>query len=641
MKTLICLLFVINCLNSYGQMTDTLSPEKKVRRGIDLIKSKKTDLSHQNAVGNVLDDLTTMAAARIPFLSMNQFRQGKADTATVVQINQGGQSGTFIYDSNDVTSPDDTAMVLIRSSKRYKRTFEGFVRPEWFGVTVKTSFLDETVYMMKAIKFLKNHGGGILRLSAKIYTCNLVWHGNDNISIQGLTPSKSVIFSAQPNQFAIKIESGYPENGCFFRDVSISGINNDRHGLYINCGSSYQFDNCFFESSGIGLLSNGTIDNSFIRCTFRNNNVGCVIGTYNSGQTTIKNIFEKPELKTKIVNVTPAFTDTQPSEQTFISCQFYANHCHLVVDYPEGKFKKNANIKFFGGAMQAARVGIYIAQPITFGEYPLIINGVWIENSQMDRTPVLFNGNTMPVCDFYLNGGMISLDNTGVNEMYIVDNTMVNLKNCSIFSNKIHVSGTGSISGENIAGDGIFLPHYIKTGINQVGNRAFGFYTKHKTNLSTAYGASKKYSETHGINSTTGNGWKSLVTKINGGIFDGICWNVICANNDGLMTPPLSVVKGKIYLSLTTIKTDGPSFLMALNQTGGTGNFINLSGIVVDNKWKTIATIGRALNTGKDHAMLNNISGSSKTFQISGWQILEFDTIAELYNFLESSDFAI
>jgi hypothetical protein len=165
--------------------------------------------------------------------------------------------------------------------------------------------------------------------------------------------------------------------------------------------------------------------------------------------------------------------------------------------------------------------------------------------------------------------------------------------------------------------------------------------TKHKTNLSTAYDSNKRYSETHGKNSTAGGGWKSVVTKVNGGLFDGTCWNVICANNDGLMTPPITIVKGKIYLSLTTIKTDGPSFTMSLNQTGGTGNFINLSGLVVDNKWRTIAAIGRALNSGKDQAMLNNISGSAKTFQISGWQILEFDTIAELYNFLESSDFAI
>lgn len=640
-KILISLLFAINCLNSYGQKPDTLSPEQKIRMEIDLINGRQTYLlSMQNADGKTLEEFTNMAADRTPCLSIKELRQGKAGIAKMIQINQGGQSGIFIYDSTDTSSPDDSAMVITTNRKRYKRVFEGFVRPEWFGVTNNTSFIDETVNMMRAVRFLKNKGGGILKLSAKIYTCNLIWNGSDNISIQGLNAANSVIFSAKSNQFAIRIESGYPANGCFFRDLSISGINNDRHGLYINCGTSYQFDNCFFESAGIGLLSNGTIDNSFIRCTFRKNYIGCVVGTYVSGYTAIKNVFEASGVKTKILNITTAFTDTQPSEQTFISCQFFANECHVVVDYPKGKFAKNANIKFYGGAMQAARVGIYITQPVGFGEYPIVVNGVWIENSLMGQTPVNFNGNIMPVCDFYVNGGMVSLENTGFTEIYVADNTIVNLKNCTIFSNKIHASGTGSIIGENITADGIFLPHYIKTGINQVGNRALGFYTKHKTHLTSAHNTNKKYSETHGKNSVTGGGWKSLVTKINGGIFDGTCWNITCANNDGLMTPPLSVVKGKIYLSLTTIKTEGPSFTMSLNQTDGTGNFINITGIVVDNSWRTIATIGRALNTGKDRAMLNNISGSTKAFQISGWQILEFNTIAELYSFLESSDFA-
>jgi hypothetical protein len=132
-KILSLLLFAFVTSASLAQV-DTLSPEKKARERISRIRDNTvraiTPADLRNAFGAIAD----MSASRVPFLTMEQLRAGLADTARVVQVNEGDKSGTFILDPNDNATIDDAAMTIVANGKRYKRQYSGPVNVKWFGI---------------------------------------------------------------------------------------------------------------------------------------------------------------------------------------------------------------------------------------------------------------------------------------------------------------------------------------------------------------------------------------------------------------------------------------------------------------------------------------------------------------------------
>lgn len=69
-----------------------------------------------------------------PFLSLSEFRSGKAVGARAIFINEQKKSGVFIIDSADTSTPDDSVMVLVRDGARYKRVYnKGIVLLDWFS----------------------------------------------------------------------------------------------------------------------------------------------------------------------------------------------------------------------------------------------------------------------------------------------------------------------------------------------------------------------------------------------------------------------------------------------------------------------------------------------------------------------------
>ncbi|MDQ6481617.1 right-handed parallel beta-helix repeat-containing protein, partial [Dyadobacter sp. LHD-138] len=87
--------------------------------------------------GEVADDKTKRLAVvtpvgYVPYLSINQLRGGSADTARAVYITDPGRFGLFRLDPTDTSTPDDSAMVLVYSTKRFKRITD-YVTPEMFG----------------------------------------------------------------------------------------------------------------------------------------------------------------------------------------------------------------------------------------------------------------------------------------------------------------------------------------------------------------------------------------------------------------------------------------------------------------------------------------------------------------------------
>lgn len=576
-----------------------------------------------------------------PSVTMTQLRAGKADTSKVITLIQNGRSRLFYYDSTDATTPDDSAMTIRYGAKRYKARYDGYVEFEWFNISTETDYTDETAKMMRAINYLKNKGGGTIRLNSKVYRGNPYWRGDWNISIEGTSPLSTLI-SANPNQFAIRVDNGYVPNGCFMRNFTVyGGDDKQRHGIYINCGSAYNFENIVFKSCGVGFLSNGTICNKYFGCTFISNYVGAIIGTFNAGYTSIADIAGQT------VVVTPAFFDTQPAEQNFIGCNWFFNKMHVAVDYPSGMYIKCANIKLIGGQMEGGEVGVYVAQPIPLSEYPLVMENVWVENTIAAN--VTYKGVAIPPADLYMKGGKAVFKNIGLQVAYVLNGGLLEMDGGMVLksgSDVFHVTDSaypikGSITAKSITGDDKFFPHYTETGLNTSGTRGFGFYNKPKTRKSRTFISNLLYSESHGRESVISGGLTGTesITKVSGGIMDGVCWNfALPSSNSGWLLPAVSSVTGKFYVSNFNIKSTGVAFDMSLKQYLGTGTFMDLA-FKVPAEWKSISIVGRGTLTGSDQQYLYKSDGAAREFQMSGFQTLAFDTIEELYEFLKSDCF--
>lgn len=589
-----------------------------------------------NSIKLILVVIKNAINIRVPTYTIAELQAYSGVAFKVVEINDILRAGTFYHDPADTTTVHDGAMTIVTADgKRYKRPFNGTVEPRWFGATLTTTFSNETVVMQAAINFLISKQGGVLRLGNKIYTCNLVWNGPDNISVEG-TGRQSALNSAITNTFAIRVETGHVGIGSYFSSFRVYGDDNRlRHGIYLNCAAYYKFHRVRIDSCGIGVLSNGTIDNSFIECDFRQCYVGVIIGTFNAGHTSISDITGQT------VTFTPAFTDTQPSEQTFVACQWMANHFHVVIDYPNNPvFATNANIKITGGAMQFSEVGIYIAQKIDNDQYPLVLDNVWLENFVPPNggLPQMYDGFSVPVNDLYMQGGQAVIKNTGIDRYHLTNGSTLHATNVVMFGGLKVVEDSSSFVGKEIVGDDIYFPYYLESGINSRLKRNFAFHTTHKTNYVDRITGRKVYSNSTTSKSILFNKYlgTETITVVNDGLFDGTCWEIFLPIG-GIFTFNATVVHNKVSVcTLALKKVTGNSIF--LGATSGSIGAFNMH-LALPTEWTTLAVVGRVVNSGTGDFGLWNTTGSPLTFRISGIQMLEFDNQALSSAFLRTSDF--
>lgn len=94
----------------------TLDGKRFVKIYSDLSPSSKTLISSKAAYGTV-----------------TQLRNLSDLETTYFNITNNGIEGAFIYDSTDTSTTDDGAMTIVNSGRRFKRVYEGILKPEWFG----------------------------------------------------------------------------------------------------------------------------------------------------------------------------------------------------------------------------------------------------------------------------------------------------------------------------------------------------------------------------------------------------------------------------------------------------------------------------------------------------------------------------
>ena len=106
----------------------------------------------------------------IPYLSQQDLRLGKADTAQVVFIVEGVKSGLFRYSRTDNSSPDDSAMVLVSGKKRFVRENNGFLRPQYWGA-MGDGVTDDSPAIQKCLNYVTRQGVRVV-FSSGTYVIN-------------------------------------------------------------------------------------------------------------------------------------------------------------------------------------------------------------------------------------------------------------------------------------------------------------------------------------------------------------------------------------------------------------------------------------------------------------------------------------
>jgi hypothetical protein len=132
MKRYISILFILFSFTAFSQTPDTLTPEKKARYKISRIRDNAVRAITPTDFRGALNGIADMAASRTPYVTLKELREGKADTARVVVIVDKYKSGTFVYDKDDISSPDDDGFVIVSGTRRYIRSANE-LSPSYFG----------------------------------------------------------------------------------------------------------------------------------------------------------------------------------------------------------------------------------------------------------------------------------------------------------------------------------------------------------------------------------------------------------------------------------------------------------------------------------------------------------------------------
>ena len=228
-----------------------------------------------------LDDVVKEKMNLTPILSFKELRQGKADTASVVYINEGLRSGIFKYNKNNITSKDDSSIVILSGRRRYEREYL-FVKPEFFGANPKDDLDDGKAIQMalniadkSGIKIIFSEGTYLtsITLVPKIVISSPVYAYRLTLEGSGSGVSK---IKATHNQDILRLTQGQKsfegrESAILIKDLEFDGNGKATHCINANHIAGFKIIDCKLLSAvqsnlkiGEGISENFGID--IIRC---------------------------------------------------------------------------------------------------------------------------------------------------------------------------------------------------------------------------------------------------------------------------------------------------------------------------------------------------------------------------------------
>jgi hypothetical protein len=239
LATTIITLFTVT--SALCQIPDTLTPEKKARWKIrESLRQTRGGASQMDFQG-AFNALADMAVTRVPYVTMRQLRAGKADTASVVHVNEGTRSGTFVFSPTSRPTPDDSAMTIIAGTRRYVRQDMGYVRPEWWGAKRDSVTDDYLAFqkmfnwvsaMGKPCKVMLSQGTYVVKKALKPRPLTMRPKYNYDLTIEGQGEWSTVLLCETENEVSSVIEFMYGEVDFNRRNtgITISGVRFNANG---------------------------------------------------------------------------------------------------------------------------------------------------------------------------------------------------------------------------------------------------------------------------------------------------------------------------------------------------------------------------------------------------------------------------
>ncbi|MCF2444417.1 hypothetical protein L0657_10665 [Dyadobacter sp. CY345] len=216
-----------------------------------------------------------------PVMNMNELRSGKADTSNVVYINDEQKSGIFRYNRKNLSSKDDSAMVILVGKRRYEREYVS-IKPEFFGANAKDN-LDDGPAIQRALNAATERGMKVtfsegtyltsitlipkIVVPAPVYAYRLTLEGSGS----GLTKVKSM-----HNNDILRITQGEKtfagrESNILIKDLDFDGNAKAAHCINANHIANFKIIDCKLTGAtqsnlkiGEGISENFGID--IIRC---------------------------------------------------------------------------------------------------------------------------------------------------------------------------------------------------------------------------------------------------------------------------------------------------------------------------------------------------------------------------------------
>jgi len=104
-----------------------------------------------------------------PKVTIAELRSLSAAPAEFYVVTDPGQEGVFRFDPADVSSADDTGMVIVSATgARFKRIFQGAFNVKWFGAKGDNAS-DDTLSIQAAVNAAQNRGSVVYFPSSDFY----------------------------------------------------------------------------------------------------------------------------------------------------------------------------------------------------------------------------------------------------------------------------------------------------------------------------------------------------------------------------------------------------------------------------------------------------------------------------------------
>lgn len=446
--------------------------------------------------------------------------------------------------------------------------------PDHFGAA-RDSVTDDTLAINAAlvagqanhinVKFLQGYyvGDGFVDMSI----------GNMRVTISG---KNTWLKAATTNRFALTLTTG--TTGALIGPMVITGFTFDgtdksKHGLQIATYFLATVENCHARNCGIGMLVNGTIDNSLYDINF----IGCYVGLY----FTIRSTAQHGRTITDIAGQTVACAETpslgQPTEQLISRADFNQCVVAMVVDQRGNIYSHQQCILMNKPHIENCIAGIWIkgdqANPNSNPNQIVTINNLWPEgigngstlhtdNGGAYGSNVTVDGDTEEFGFVMLWGGQVVVRDCGLGKAVVRNRATLITENCTTVSASV-VDTSASIVSRNglIAGEfQPFLNDYAFPGGSNQGFQA-GFRCLPFSGISYEYADSADLLHSkinYGGDSTLNNTGESYPIDDDGIFEQGGSTGHIVRQSSGIYIDGIVTDQTSFYCTKFAIKADSP-----------------------------------------------------------------------------------